>query len=90
LLIALLVKSCIEIGLLGGDRIVDHPREGDAIELVEHGLVKPLSDAASLRTMHGASAVDVPHGRGNLIFMVLRVAARLGISIGKHRVRGTP
>ena len=50
----------IEVGLQLLDRRVDLLAEGDAIELVEHGLVKTLDNSVGLRALGpGSSMVDI-------------------------------
>ena len=50
----------VEVGLQVDDRLVELLAEGDAIELVEHGLVESLDDAVGLRALGlGWGVVDV-------------------------------
>ena len=50
----------VEVGLEVLDRLVELLAEGDAIELVEHGLVESLDDAVGLRALGlGWGVVDV-------------------------------
>src|ERR1700749_5084553 len=84
-LIVVLVKPCVEIGLQGGDRVVDLPAERDAIELVEHGLVKSLDDSVGLwRTSFGTGVINVLHGQIELIFVMLGVSAVLGTPVSQN------
>ena len=54
----------IEIALQLADRAVDFLAEGDAVELVEHGLVEPLDDASIRYVIRRRLAVRLfPKGR---------------------------
>ena len=78
----------IEILLQFADRRIDLLAEGDAVELVEHGLVKPLDDAIGLRALGlGAAMVDVLDGKIELIFVMLWIAAIFRAPIGKNTLQ---
>jgi hypothetical protein len=84
-LIVVLVKPDIQIVLQGWYRVVDLPAERDAVELVEHGLVKTLHDPVGLRrSCPGARVIDVLDGQVELIFVVLGITAVLGAPIRQH------
>ncbi len=69
----------VEVRLELHDRLVEIFAEGDAIELVEHGLVEALDDAVGLRALAlGSGVVDVlDHGCGSAVF-ARRAAVRSG------------
>ena len=59
----------VEVGLEVLDRPVELLAEGDAIELVEHGLVEALDDAVGLRALGlGSGMVDVLDREIELVF----------------------
>ena len=65
----------IEILLQFADRRVDLLAEGDAIELVEHGLVVALDNSIYLRALGlRARMVDVFDGEIELVFVVFGIA----------------
>jgi IS30 family transposase len=78
----------VEIGLQFVDRRIDLLAEGDAIELVEHGLVKALDDAVGLRALGlGARVVNVLDGEIEFVFVPLGIAAIFGSAIGEHALQ---
>ena len=65
----------IEIGLQFLDRPVDLAPEGDAVELVEHCLVKAFDDAVGLRTFCFRPAViDILDSKIEFVFVPFRIA----------------
>ena len=67
------------------DRAVDFLAEGDAVELVEHGLVEPLNNSIRLRAFGlGARVIDILERQVELIFMMLGIAAIFRATIGQH------
>jgi hypothetical protein len=55
-----LAHSEVEVGLQVDDRLVELLAEGDAIELVEHGLVEALDDAVGLRANSDSIRPGIP------------------------------
>src|SRR5256886_16479656 len=69
-------KPQIKIGLQLVDRTIHLFAEGDAVELVEHGLVEALADAVGLRALGlGPRMVDVLDGKIELVLVMLWIAA---------------
>ena len=78
----------IEILLQFADRRIDLLAEGDAVELVEHGLVKPFDDAIGLRAPGlGAGMVDVLDSKVELVFVAVVGAAIFGAAIGENTLQ---
>ena len=74
----------IEVALEFGDRSIDLLSEGDAVELIEHGLVEPLGDSVGLWALGlGARVVDVLERQIELVFVMLRIAAIFRAPIGQ-------
>src|SRR6266568_1173382 len=78
-------KPQIKIGLQLVDRTIHLFAEGDAVELVEHGLVEALADAVGLRALGlGPRMVDVLDGKIELVLVMLWIAAIFRAPIGQH------
>ena len=81
----------VEVGLQVVDRRVDLLAEGDAIELVEHGLVEALDDAVGLRAPGlGSGVVDVLDRQIELVFVAVVGPAIFGPAVGEHALQGMP
>src|SRR6266496_3504324 len=79
-------KPQIKIGLELVDRTIHIFAEGDAIELVEHGLVEGLADAVCLRALWlGQRMVYVLDWKTQLLLVMLCIAAIFRAPIGRHR-----
>src|SRR5271165_4135373 len=79
----------VEVGLEVVDRGVDLLAEGDAVELVEHGLVEALDDAVGLRAPGlGSGVVDVLDRQIELVFVAVMRSAKFGSAIGEHALQG--
>ena len=71
-----LFEPPIEIGLQLCDRSIKLFPKGDAVELVQHGLVEPLHDAIGLRAFgFRAGVIDVLDGEIELVLVMLGIAA---------------
>jgi hypothetical protein len=67
------------------DRRVDPLAKGDAVELVEHGLVVSFDDAIGLWALGvGSSVVDILDGEIELIFVTLGIAAIFRAPVGEN------
>ena len=83
-----LFEPLIEIGLQLCDGAIKLFPEGDAIELVQHGLVEPLHDPIGLRAFgFRARVIDVLDGEIELVVMVLGIAAIFGSTIRSARAK---
>ena len=84
----ILVELCqpgIYIGLQLRKTSVDPLAEGDPVEFIEDGLMKPLANSIGLRAPHlGLGVLDVLDSQVELIFMVRRLAAKLGSPAGQN------
>jgi len=75
----------IEIFLQIRDRDVELFAERHTIELVENRLVETLTDTIRLRALRlGSRMINVFHGKIELIFMMLGIAAIFSSPIGQH------
>jgi hypothetical protein len=71
------VHPDVEVGLQLADCCIDLFAEGDAIELIEHCLVKALDDSVGLRALClGACVIDV-------VFVAVMGTAIFGAAIGQ-------
>ena len=62
-LFVVLFQPLIEIGLQLFDRFVELLSKRHPVKLIEHGLMKPLTDPIGLRTLSlGARVIDVFQG----------------------------
>ena len=76
----------VEVGLEVLDRLVELLAEGDAIKLVEHGLVEALDDAVGLRALGlGSGVVDVLDREIELVFVAVVGSAIFGPPVGQHQ-----
>ena len=83
--LVVVLDPIIEIAVQLADRAVDFLAEGDAVELVEHGLVEPLNNSIRLRAFGlGARVIDILERQVELIFMMLGIAAIFRATIGQH------
>ena len=79
----------IEVGLKVIDRGVDLLAEGDAVELVEHGVVEALDGSGGLRALgRGSGVVDVLDRQIELIFVTVVGPAIFGPAVGEHALQG--
>ena len=79
----------IEVGLQVLDRLVELLAEGDAIKLVEHGLVEALDDAVGLRALGlGSGVVDVLDREIEFVFVAVVGSAIFGPPVGQHALQG--
>src|SRR5271166_253567 len=84
-LLVVAIDPEIEIVLQVRDRGIELLAEGDAVELIEDGLVEALSDAIRLRALRlGPRMVDVLDGEIKLVFVMLGIAAIFRAAIGQH------
>src|SRR5262245_23206887 len=73
---------CVEVALQLADCLVKLLAEGDAIELVEHGLVEALANSIGLRALGlGSGVIDILYGEIEFIFMAIMGAAIFGAAI---------
>ncbi len=83
--LVVLCHPCIEILLQFADRRIDLFAEGDAVELVEHGLMVSFDNAIGLWALGlGAAMVDVLDGEIEFVFMMLGIATIFRASIGEN------
>ncbi len=83
-----LFHPSVKIGLQLVDRRIDLLAEGDAIELVDHGLVETLDDAVGLRALGlGSGVIDVLDGEIEFVFVPFGIAAIFGSAIGEHALQ---
>ena len=74
--LVVILDPIIEIALQLADRAVDFLAEGDAVELVERGLVEALTNSMRLRALgFGARVIDILDCEVELILMPLWIAA---------------
>jgi len=67
--------NSVQIGLQVSDRTVDLLSKGDAVELVERGLVESVDDPIRLRALGlGSRVVDVLDRQIELVLMMLKIA----------------
>ena len=79
----------IEVGLQLLDRRVDLLAEGDAVELVEHGLVEALDDAVGLRALGlGSGVVDVLDREIEFVFVAVVGPAIFGPTVCEDALQG--
>ena len=72
----------IKIGLQLVNGTVHLFAEGDAVKLIEHGLMEALADTVGLRALRlGARVIDVLDREIELILVPLRIAAVLPRSV---------
>ena len=70
------------------NRLVELLAERDAVELVEHRLVKALDDTVGLRALGlRPRVVDVLDGEIELLFVPLRISAVFDSAIGQHALQ---
>src|SRR5262245_35168031 len=91
---------CVEVALQLADCLVKLLAEGDAIELVEHGLVEALANSIGLRALGlGSGVIDILYGEIEFIFMAIMGAAifgaaicqnALGTAVGLQKPSGDP
>ena len=76
----------IKVALQLLDRLVDPLAEGDAIEFIEHSLMKALTNSIGLwASCLGTGVINVLDRQVEFVLMMLGVAA---IVVGEERVSG--
>lgn len=79
----------VEIGLQVLDGGVDFLAEGDAIKLIQHGLMEALDDAVGLRALGlGSGVVDVFDREIEFVFVSVVGSAIFGPPVGQHALQG--
>ena len=75
----------VQVRLQLVDRLIEFLPKGYPVELIEHRLVKPLTDPVGLRTLClGARMIDVLQRQIQLILVMLRITAVLGSPVRQH------
>ena len=74
--LVVLAEPFVQVGLQLGDRPVELLAKGNAVELVQHGLVEALADTIRLRALGlGPTVVDILDRQVELVLVPLGVAA---------------
>src|SRR5512132_1548558 len=83
--LVVLAEPFVQVGLQLGDRPVELLAKGNAVELVQHGLVEALADPIRLRALGlGPTVVDILDRQVELVLVPLGVAAVFAAAVGQH------